>query len=175
MKSAIIKYNIFSDDLILSIRDYCLPQRKHRLNLTSWTDGQNSTSGPILLYDLNSTLINRIVEEMSPHLPKLPSCIWHATYTIGSRFSYIPWHDDGKYIYGITTYLNDTWDYNWGGALLYAENNDLNDLRAVYPSYNKTVIIPPPLQHCTTMPNIHAPLRVSLQIFIEEKNDNAIL
>ena len=49
--------------------------------------------------------------------------------------SNITWHDDGAWFYGITLYLNEHWNENWGGELL------LEDNTFVKPEPNRLVII----------------------------------
>jgi hypothetical protein len=77
----------------------------------------------------------------------------------------VQWHCDQDHKYALTVYLNEHWDRNWSGSLVYQDIDDR--LIAVYPEYNKTVSFVPPVWHTTNMPNILAPLRESLQIFCD--------
>lgn len=163
--------------LIEDIREFSHDQPTCRTNLTSWSADVTGTSGAILLFDLSEELTIRIrdaVLHKSSLLTKLADKYWNATYTLGSRYSYLPWHNDGSHIVAITVYLNEVWSHNWGGFFVYTENQEpeksLDDWKAILPQYNNAIMLEPPLWHTTTMPTIDAPLRESLQIFIDEEN-----
>jgi len=51
--------------------------------------------------------------------------------------SYIPWHEDMKHFFVLTTYLNKEWEFDWGGAFLYIDGK--SDNRFLYPEYNTAV------------------------------------
>jgi hypothetical protein len=99
------------------------------------------------------------------HTPKK----WFAYVNLFTRNSFIPWHNDGAYVHTVTIYLNERWDYDWGGALLYSlEEPPFENVSCVYPERNKGVAYAPPLYHTTTLTAINAPMRESLQIFVQE-------
>jgi hypothetical protein len=120
----------------------------------------------VLGEDLRSQIADELIaKEIWPHLPKN----WVAYVNLFSRSSFIPWHDDGNYVHTVTIYLNERWDYDWGGALLYSlEEPPFENVSCVYPERNKGVAYTPPLHHSTTLTAINAPMRESLQIFVQE-------
>jgi hypothetical protein len=116
----------------------------------------------VLREQIASELIAKGVWERTPKK-------WVAYVNLFSRSSFIPWHDDGDYVYTVTIYLNERWDYDWGGALLYSlEEPPFENVSCVYPERNKGVAYAPPLHHSTTLTAINAPMRESLQIFVSE-------
>ena len=79
-------------------------------------------------------------------------------------YSYINWHVDKGYKNGYngayTLYLNDQWNRNWGGQLLFANG------RFITPERNTLVIVPPDCMHSVAMIHKGAPNRMVLQGFI---------
>jgi hypothetical protein len=158
--------NILADSTIQKVLQGYL-RTSLRSNLTHWEANIVGTSGPIFLYELKVELMQEIKDQVCKHLPEdavpLP---WSIQYTVGSRYSYLSWHRDIIYDYSCTIYLNDNWDKEYHGYLIY-ESPD--GLRAILPEYNTAFFFKPPLHHSTTMPTIQAPLRHSLQIFVGKK------
>lgn len=158
--------NFLPDELIRNIKTECKNSKIHGLNLTDWDPSVVKTSGPILLYTLKDNLLNELLSVIKSkiHIPDA-YIINYVRYTLGGRYSYLPWHDDNNHKLAITIYLNNVWDFNWGGFFIYKEGLDY---KAVIPEYNKAIILEAPLPHCTVMPSIEAPLRESLQIFVDQ-------
>lgn len=157
--------DVLSPDLISRVRAFSQTQEVHKVNLTSWDPNVVGASGAIMLFDLSGALKDEVIKSVR-HLVTLPKGKreWVITFTLGSRLSFIPWHDDSCYVCALTVYTNAEWSRDWGGAFLY---EDGPDVKALYPSYNKAVVLYPPVRHCTTMPTINAPLRESIQIFVK--------
>lgn len=168
MEKLRIHHGALTQDLVQQIKQFSHSKQEHRLNLTSWDPKVVGFSGPIMLFDLSEELQEEIKAQLHPLL-ELDGAEykWSITYTLGSRFSFIPWHGDEGYIRACTVYLNDRWDYNWAGMFVYEAAPDT--FHAIYPEYNKALVLYPPVDHTTTMPSIDAPLRESLQIFVKAK------
>lgn len=153
--------------LIKEIRDWSMGVKTYRTNLTSWSADLVSSSGAILLYDVPWDLMAKIkaatVNIIGQQYERKE---WGAIYTLGSRLSWLPWHDDGNHLRSMTIYLNQVWSEDYAGYLLYKDEEQ--NVRAVLPTFNRGVVFTPPVSHCTVMPNLHAPLRESLQIFVNE-------
>ena len=161
-----ITHNAIPADLITQIVTYAKVQENVRVNHTSWRDGVVGLSGPIYLIDITEELRLKLHNAVADTFPEfdLLSYKMDATYTLGGRYSFIPWHDDGIHKLAVTIYLNEVWDKDWAGCLLYQEQG-AEEIKAIYPEFNKAVLISTPLQHTTIMPNLQAPLRISLQLF----------
>lgn len=156
---------VLTDELIFKIKKDAMIRSEHRLNLTSWEPSIVHSSGPILLYDIREPLMYQLQAQIAPYFDLPPGKYkWHAVYHVGSRLSYIPWHDDEFYLRSCTIYVNEKWDLDWGGALLYDAGDQ--DYRAEFPEYNKAVVLFLPVKHGTVMPTLEAPLRESIQIFV---------
>ena len=112
--------------------------------------------------DIKDAVLTELVSKgFLPYKPKKS----HTYIHLFSRNSFIPWHDDSRYIYTVTVYLNESWDINLGGLFVY---QDGDELKCIQPTYNTAVYFVPPIGHTTTVTAINAPLRESLQIFVEE-------
>ena len=153
-------------NLISEISQYAQGLRTHRTNLTSWSGDIVGSSGTILIFDIedDSELFSKLKTALLPIVgQEFEDKNWVFTFAAGSYFSFIPWHVDEKHLRSLTIYLNEFWDQNWGGYFLY-ESED--GIRAEVPTFNKGILFTPPLPHSTTMPSLNAPLRLSLQVFV---------
>lgn len=161
-----IKKDFLPVELINSIEEYAHSTPMHRSNISSWDKKVIGTSSAILLFDLSDELKHKIWSYVHPHIVDADTINnYNIIYTVGTNYSFIPWHDDGTHKHAVTIYLNEIWNINWGGALLYAHKHSFDDIRAVYPEFNKAVFMKPPIHHTTMMTAKDAPLRISLQIF----------
>ena len=160
--------NVLSQILIDKIFSYAQTQTKVVTNHTLWPSDVVEVSGPIYLINLPLELREEVRQTLAPYLKKagVENAPIDINYTLGGRYSYIPWHDDAKHGFSVTIYLNEVWSNDWGGCFLY---KDGSDIKAVYPEYNTAILFKPPLMHCTVMPTINAPLRKSLQIFFKNE------
>lgn len=154
-------------DVIDEITNYPNYHRLHKTNLAIWPQDVVSKSGAILLYELEDGFRDYIKPHLLPVIgAEYENFDWRMIYTLGSYLSYIPWHEDLTHKRSMTIYLNKEWDKNWGGYFMYELENEI---RAVKPTFNTGVLFTPPVLHTTTMPTIDAPLRLSLQVFVNEK------
>ena len=58
---------------------------------------------------------------------------------VATRLSYIPWHNDIPYNEGITIYLNEYWEPDWGGMYLYMEDVNTNKISGFIPKFNTAI------------------------------------
>ena len=87
-------------------------------------------------------------------------------FHIWDRLSGINWHDDGTYDYGITIYLNEYWDENWGGIFLWQDKTDDNQIKGLMPKKNTMVINDNYEEHCVTPVGVLYDMpRMTIQIF----------
>lgn len=163
-----VAYDAVPVELIARVISYAKAQEHIRTNHTSWREGVVGLSGPIYLISLEDTLVEEVHHAVAVTFPtfNLLQYKMDATYTLGGRYSFIPWHDDGVHKLAVTVYLNEVWDLDWAGCLLYKEQSS-GEIKAIYPEFNKAVLIDTPVRHTTVMPNIQAPLRTSLQLFFK--------
>ena len=134
------------------------------------TDSVIGASNAIFAFSIEAELREQIAAELIAKkvwgsVPK----DWRAHVNLFPRGAFIPWHNDSNYVHTTTVYLNERWDYDWGGAFLYSlEEPPFENVNCVYPERNKAVVFAPPLHHTTTLTAINAPMRESLQIFVKE-------
>lgn len=58
---------------------------------------------------------------------------------IGTRLSYIPWHNDFTWDESVTIYLNEEWPDDWGGMFLYKQKPEDNKVFGYQPKFNTAV------------------------------------
>lgn len=160
-----IKENLLPQDLIDKLEAEVHRPRECRTNITNWDSGVVGSSSAIILFDIAGELKQEVWKWVEPLLLDTKVSDFSCVYTVGTNYSFIPWHDDHSHCHAVTIYLNKEWDKNWGGALLYAHRHNLDDIRAIYPKYNQAVVMKPPIHHSTMMTAKNAPMRLSLQIF----------
>jgi hypothetical protein len=83
-----------------------------------------------------------------------------------TRHSYIPWHNDGSHYGGLTIYLNDIWERDYGGYFLYEEQDEI---KAIIPERNLAVLQIGGINHCTTPVNFNGNMRITLQVFFQKE------
>ena len=76
----------------------------------------------------------------------------------------INWHNDGSWTYGATYYINNKWNTQFGGELMFKSENNHGFIPVVG---NSLVIIKAPLEH--KVKPVLSPIipRVSIQMFIK--------
>lgn len=84
-----------------------------------------------------------------------------------TRFAYIPWHADKSYGGALTVYLNEEWHEDFGGYFLY---EDKKEVKAILPKQNFGLLQQGGLRHSTTPVNYNGGMRISLQVFLENKD-----
>lgn len=168
--------NVLSLDLIKRIRNYIKTKRECRTNITSWDHNVLMFSGPILIWDLPDDLRQELIVRVKHHFVDLQDdAEWVITYTLGGRQSYISLHNDWPHLYAMTVYLNSDWNVNWGGLLIVSDDRNGSSMQAIKPSFNDGVVIRPPVFHLTTPTTIDAPMRESIQIFVNHPNEKEIM
>lgn len=76
----------------------------------------------------------------------------------------INWHNDHKWNYGATYYLNNRWNQNWGGEFMFMDKRNQG---WISPIGNSLVIIKSPFKHKVNL--VLSPIipRLSVQMFIK--------
>ena len=124
----------------------CLSMPMQRSSLDDWksnlTDGKNAP--PILLNNLDTTDENIIMHRLKG-LFELPlNATQYLTVQRWEFGCYIPWHNDGKYNYSSTIYLNPKWHHNDGGQFVYKSDNsdEFYGINESYtPEFNSAVVV----------------------------------
>jgi Rps23 Pro-64 3,4-dihydroxylase Tpa1-like proline 4-hydroxylase len=85
-------------------------------------------------------------------------------HSMGNK-SGINWHADEGHNFAITLYLNNRWNFNWGGEFMYQHEGEFNFIPIVG---NSVVIIKAPLIHKVN--TVLSPIipRLSIQSFVAE-------
>jgi len=163
-----ITKNVFSNELLEKLHMHTRIDGKQptKTNFFSWSGAVTGTSNAIFAFELEAELKKTVAEELITkgifkQIPKL----WGANIYLMSRNSFIPWHDDSRYKFTCTAYLNKEWHSDLGGYFIYQDDEEK---KALIPEYNMIVFFAPPIRHTCTITALNAPLRESLQIFVEE-------
>lgn len=162
-----ITENVFTQETLTKLHNFSRNGKQPtKTNFFNYDANIVGFSNAIFGFDLDDALKNIVFDELVSKgaLPSMPKKS-HAYIHLFSRGSFIPWHDDSRYIYTVTSYLNKTWEVNLGGLFVYQSEEGL---KCMLPKYNSAVYFVPPMGHTTTITAINAPLRESLQIFVEE-------
>jgi len=133
------------------ISNFCSGHLNVQVQMNQWVPNLVKQSAPILLYkfppeseeslDMKKFLlekwkINTTVECSECEAPKELKN-FNFLLQFMPKDSYIPWHEDMKHFFVLTTYLNKEWEFDWGGAFLYIDGK--SDNRFLYPEYNTAV------------------------------------
>lgn len=125
-------------------------------------------SGATMIRDVSEGLMHVIFEDLEDILPPMKKrsiqyCVWTPNSGIST-------HNDAKYKFGATIYLNDIWDINDGGIFLYQHDGD--DWRAHIPTFNTMMINDTGTLHMVTPVSPFAKNnRYTLQIFGDIKDE----
>lgn len=149
---------------------------KHRDKLSNnfvssfmyWDEYLTESSTPVSMYILSKDeedlfyLLKTEIEKKIPYfVTKIMIYMW-------PKLSNINWHNDGMYKGALTIYLNEKWDRNWGGYLMYEEDEKIY---AIKPEKNLGVLQSGGVVHSVTTTNINADIRMTIQMFLtKEKN-----
>jgi hypothetical protein len=164
----LIKYdNLLSPEILEKLYIFTrLGNQPTRTNFFNYDYSVIGTSNAIFCFDLTEDLKQEVLNELTKKgvfsaTPKKVVTYLH----LFSRGSFIPWHNDYNYKYTGTIYLNKEWNKNLGGLFIY---EDGEELKCIEPKFNSGIFFEPPMGHTTSLTAINAPLRESLQIFVEE-------
>ena len=95
---------------------------------------------------------------------------------VGTRLSYIPWHNDFTWDEAVTIYLNEYWHEDWGGLFLYKDEHDSKEIMGYQPTFNTAVKQEQGetlgTWHTVTLVSVASQCpRVSIQIFPKERKN----
>ena len=167
----ITKFNsFFSKEVYSELKervDTLVKTEPERFNTSlQWDPGLVNTSALILRYDLTSddaVIFQKIKKEIES---KIQYYVKQITIHILPNLSYITWHSDKHVKAAFTVYLNENWNADWGGYLMYVEDGEV---KAIKPRENLGVLQENNVDHCVTTVNVGADYRISLQCFLTDK------
>lgn len=167
-----ITYNLFSEEMIGELLKVTRKGNSPtRVNFFNWQPELIASSNAIFFFELDEDLRNKVVnvlleKQIISRKPKKIS----ANVSLYSRHSYLTWHGDDNHKTSITCYLNKVWDKDWGGYFAYQEG-ETKENKFIVPQFNCCIKFDPPMWHSVLMTTSAAPMRESLQIFIDEYED----
>ena len=164
------KYEQFLDN---DLYEEVIATAEHLLTLGSnvfttndwWEFDIKKDSFPVFIHNINheSELHNRLkrtIESKTGYTIKDNNIMIY----YWTRFSYIPWHNDGlKYKGAITIYLNREWIRDYGGYFMYEEGNEI---KAILPEKNLALVQYGGIDHGTTPVNFDGKIRFTIQSFL---------
>lgn len=155
--------NALTKDLIDRLHEYPKTQTSCRTNYTSWQKELVRASTAILVFDLPENLRQEVVTQaklINPDLNRFGTI--HALYHKMMPGSYITWHQDHAWKFGMTIYLTEYWDENFGGYFAYKEEQII---KCIKPEFNQANYILTPFDHCVFATTLDAPPRTTIQLF----------
>ena len=167
----VTKYkNFLSEEIYVRLKEI-VQNKKNQFIMVSLADSNSVNSNSIMRYGLENDfeLKKQIQIEIES---KIPYFVKNMHINLIPNLSFIDWHRDSHCIAALTVYLNEKWNDNWGGYLIYEENDEL---KAIKPEKNLAIIQKTPLNHSVSMVNIGADYRISLQMFLHKENEKNII
>lgn len=165
----VIKYDsFFSEPLYNEIIEHTnsiIKNKSVSFNTSfAWQESLKGNSGLIARYEFGKPELDFFKKIKLESEKKIPYVISKVVLHLFPPLSYITWHDDTHVKAALTVYLNEEWDENWGGYLLYKEDTEI---KAIKPERNLGVLQQNGVEHCVSCVNIGADYRMSLQFFLE--------
>lgn len=155
--------NMFSSNSIAELHKFVDTQTSCKTNFACWNPAIVRSSNAVLVYDLQGELKDKIIMELKEQIPALNNFEFlHPMYYRWMSGSYIPWHSDFSWKFGITVYLNEVWDENWGGHFAYKTDTDI---RCIKPEFNCATRTYTPIEHTVFATTPDAPARNTIQVF----------
>jgi len=163
-----ITKNTLSGELVKKLKDFTRDGKPPSgVNFFNWGAQIVQSSNAIFKFVLDEDLKKELsVELIHKGIFNKEPKSWAASIHLMSRHSNIPWHNDSPHKSTCTIYLNEVWNSDWGGYFIYQDDEEL---KATYPEYNKAVWFECPLNHTVTLTALNAPLRETVQIFVDEE------
>ena len=168
----IVHHNFWSEESLSFLKDKISDYSKNTLPLKLqsnwWAKTILEAGASVLIYSLSKDESEPLKKDVSKVCDTGKFTEFWSHIYFWQRGSYIPWHEDGVYEFVGTTYLNEEeWDYNWGGAGLYKDED--GNVSAHFPKYN-TLIAQYGNGFCeqyhgTSILSQSSPVRITLQTF----------
>lgn len=164
--------NFFNDEELKIIIDYGeeIFEEKHLLGndkSLGWGPGLNPSSSDIHIYpvdpSIDSEIHGMISEKAKQHFNMKIQGICYHWWLPGSH---IHWHNDANRGGAATIYLNPEWDKEYNGFFIYELDGNFG---IELPEFNKCVFQHGGVMHATTPVSLNAPIRKSLQIFLNHE------
>jgi hypothetical protein len=163
--------NFFSDEDFNFLNEKSLEIYNNKnTSKNTWNYNVKQFSKEIEVYDLkeentiysviNKTLIYYNIFNYSPQM----------RFFYCPPGSYIPWHTDEGWYSALTIYLNDNWNFEFGGLYQYYDDNEI---KTIIPRKNLALFQKGGISHSTTIQSVYSPIRRSVQIhFIDSYNSD---
>lgn len=170
MKKVSVFDDVLSEDTFLQVQNFLNQITNDRTtsfiaNTMFWDKDLVENSTPVLIYNFKNTDVEiyKLVEKEIKDRINLN--IYSMIVHVWPPLSYITWHTDRNYEGGLTIYLNDKWNPNWGGYFMYKTDDNITALK---PKRNLGVFQLGGVEHCVSTTNIGCDLRYTLQIFFRK-------
>jgi Rps23 Pro-64 3,4-dihydroxylase Tpa1-like proline 4-hydroxylase len=170
MEKNIIKYNEFlSNDLFDEVQMFPektikSPEPYYGRTNACWREEIVKQSTPVIVIDIinDTPMYNKLKSEIDTKtglkVNRLMIYFW-------TKLSYISWHNDAHADAALTIYLNDYWDFDWGGYFMYEMDNEI---KAIKPERNLGIIQTGHVFHSVSTVNLDSDKRITLQAFFME-------
>lgn len=158
--------NALSIDLIKRIFETVYNNKQWMINKHGWQKQLTETSvGIVNTTFLKDEIFREIETSLKPFLQNEE--IGSIQYYEWNQLSQINWHNDGRHDAGITVYLNEKWDENWGGFFCWKGDGDVRHF--ILPTFNRAIIVRGSLKHHVSLISPYADARKTLQVWLKKK------
>lgn len=131
--------NVLPIDLCHELIDkYKQTPHHNQVNKTMWGENIIYNSNYVLINDLNNHERNRVLKHVFKVLPEYSDDNVNVMFCRGTKFSYIPPHNNDHVDYAITINLNVNYTANQGGIFMYKEKDDIH-WTGIEPIFNRLV------------------------------------
>ena len=163
--------NCISDALfrqcVEKVRENAVIQKWASSSLCWTPEIKKNITGSCLFCEVDENLSNKLRDELKSYLPEHKKLIFQ--FYIWQNDAGISIHDDTRYKFGATLYLNPDWHVNWGGLFVWYDSlEDYHEGRAqCLTPRGKTLVVNDEKQlHLVTPVSSTSPeIRVTVQIW----------
>jgi len=171
--------SVLSDDFADFLYSYAIsqvmgknPDAPNMSTNYSWDPSFRKNNSIVFCITLNEKLNNKVKEALVNNniFDKKYFDYVDVKLNIWTKNSYIPSHSDGSYHKAVTIYLNREWTYDDGGIFNWLDKKD-GHWKVIVPEFNYAVVNDSGETHATTPVLTEDKLRVTIQCFVSEKDN----
>jgi hypothetical protein len=172
--------NVLTQDTIRAIYEEVYDKKNESKWCTAYQTWNSrlveNSIGTVLIHSINleTRVAKEIFKQLSKHIDPEYKFLCGCLYYEWQPLSLINWHNDhlsdtGVDYIRVTIYLNEKWEWNWGGLFCWKDDSEY---KVKLPTYNNAAIVSQGnigSNHCVTIISPKAPVRKTLQIIIKNK------
>jgi len=160
--------NCLSEKILREVKFEFLKRKNDsswKINLFEWDKNLlDGTTGICGILPISDTLKKQVEIDVKKYLPFYE--YFDANFQVWFKGSGIALHNDDRYLFGATIYLNQEWDSSWGGIFSWIDFPDSDLYNSILPKNNLMVINHEKKYHMVTPVAYTSPqYRLTIQIW----------